>query len=487
MLPEVGQRAFEKLFPEPDPYARDPIGWAHNKLGVYLWSIQRKIMESVRDNRFTAVPSCHGSGKSFTASVIANWWIDVHPPGEAFVITTAPTDSQVKAVLWRLIGRMHRRLASRTGQAKGRITLEAKWYQGERMKDEELVGMGRKPQDYNEEAFQGIHAKYVLIIIDEAGSVPKGLWDILETLMTNEYARILAIGNPTDPQGHFNTVCSENSGWHRIRIPAWITPNFTGEYVPTDVAEELVSVLWVNERRTKWGVGSPFWESRVEAKFPAISDDMLITLPMINAAKEKEIAGFSLGCYGVDVARFGMDETCIYRNRDGRVRKIWTGRKLDTVEVANVVQRFMLRHGVAYVPAVIDVIGVGAGVVDTLRHRNLNVVAFHSGESPNDPRLYVNRRAECYWKLREMFENETIDIDPADEDLHNQLMSIKWGLVRRGQIIIESKDDMRKRGLASPDKADAVMMATSGLTGLQAGPSAILGGTISGDIMTKVM
>lgn len=131
--------------------------------------------------------SCHGSGKSFRAARIAAWWLSTHAPGEAFVVTTAPTYKQVHAVLWREIGRAHR-----LADLPGRITLEDEWYIGQ-----ELVGFGRKPADYDPSAFQGIHARYVLVIIDEAGGVPKAIFDAVDSLATNIHARVLAIGNPT--------------------------------------------------------------------------------------------------------------------------------------------------------------------------------------------------------------------------------------------------------------------------------------------------
>jgi hypothetical protein len=96
-------------------------------------------------------------------SRLAAWWLDVHPIGEAFVVTTAPTTAQVEAILWREIGKAHRK-----GNLPGRITLDAKWYMGQ-----ELVAYGRKPADYDQAAFQGIYSKYVLVLLDEAVGIPK--------------------------------------------------------------------------------------------------------------------------------------------------------------------------------------------------------------------------------------------------------------------------------------------------------------------------
>jgi hypothetical protein len=115
-----------------------------------------------------------------------------------------------------------------------------------------------------------------------------------------------------------------------------------------------------------------------------------------------------------------------------------------------------------WVRAIIDVPGVGGGVVDRLAELDLPVVPYNGGESPIDKERFVNARAEDYWTLRERFEQAEIDIDPDDDTLAAQLGSIKGGIDSRGRIKIESKDDMRKRGLPSPDRADAMAIAFAG-------------------------
>src|SRR5256885_6323001 len=145
----------EALDPQPNEYVENPVGWINDKLGEFIWSKQRDILCSVRDNRHTAVQSCHSTGKSYISARAACWWLDSHKPGDAFVVTTAPTQPQVNAILWREI-----RTAHRKGGLDGRITLDSHWYMG----DNELVAYGRKPQDYVDpelamQAFQGIHAR----------------------------------------------------------------------------------------------------------------------------------------------------------------------------------------------------------------------------------------------------------------------------------------------------------------------------------------
>ena len=194
-------------------FVDDPVGFVCGPLGEELWSKQREIAEAVREHRHVAVRSAHDTGKSFIASRLAAWWLSVHAPGEAFVVTTAPTFAQVRAILWREIHRAHQR-----GKLPGRVNQTEWWIDGE------IVAYGRKPADYDDHAFQGIHARYVLVILDEACGIPSSLWTAVETLATNEHSRVLAIGNPDSPLSQFKRVCEEDSspstcttwtGWSR--------------------------------------------------------------------------------------------------------------------------------------------------------------------------------------------------------------------------------------------------------------------------------
>ena len=220
--PGTADAVLKSLFPEPAPYLDSAADWIRDVLHEEIWSKQEEICNSVVENRYTAVKACHGPGKSFIASRIVCWWLNIHPLGDAFAVTTAPSWPQVQAILWREIRR-----AWRIGKLPGRITLECQWYRGEGRSDEELIAMGRKPADYNEQAFQGLHARHILIVLDEACGIPEVLWTAVMTLMTNDNARVLAIGNPDDPGSLFAKYCKPGSGWNVITIPAFDTPNFT--------------------------------------------------------------------------------------------------------------------------------------------------------------------------------------------------------------------------------------------------------------------
>ena len=239
-------------------YAQDPVGFVRDVLHEHPWSKQREIAEAVRDHRHVAVRSAHDTGKSFIASRLAAWWLSVHPPGEAFVVTTAPTFQQVRAILWREINRAHRK-----GKLAGTMNQTEWWIDGE------IVAFGRKPADYDEDAFQGIHARYVLVILDEAGGIPANLWTAAETITTNEGCRVLAIGNPDSPLTEFKRKF-DGTTWYPIHVDGLASPNFTDEDVPQDVADVLLSPIWVDERREEWGEDSNLWQSKVRGNFPLV-------------------------------------------------------------------------------------------------------------------------------------------------------------------------------------------------------------------------
>jgi hypothetical protein len=402
--------------------------------------------------------------------------------GEAFVVTTAPTTAQVEAILWPEIGKAHRK-----GNLPGRITLDAKWYMGQ-----ELVAYGRKPADYDQAAFQGIHAKYVFVLLDEAVGIPKSLFDAVDALATNVNARVAAVANPDDPSSHFAQVCKPGSGWVVKRISAFDTPAYTGEKVPEELLPLLVSPEWVEERKIRWGVNSPIYQSKVLGEFPDISDDSLILPRWIEAAQKRSLERNRRPVMSWDIARFGEDETVGMRREGGWIRLSRAHHKADTMTTTGHIVKAHRdindEKGLNDFPTIIvDVVGVGAGVYDRLVELGLPVVAYNGGEAPYDKERFVNARAEDYWNLRELFENGEIDIDELDDVLAAQLGSLKWTLDSRGRIKIESKDDMRKRGMPSPDRADTVAQAFSrrGGASVAIDVEGHAGESITGDLMSK--
>lgn len=472
---EVAARMFEP--PPVSPYAADPVGWIEDRLGEFLWSKQRQIAESVRDHRRTAVKSCHNAGKSWIASRIAAWWLDTHPPGEAFVVSTAPTYKQVHAILWEEIRAAAKKAASRGTPLPGRVLQSDEW----KLDDGTLIGFGRKPADTDVHGFQGIHRRYVLVLIDEACGVPAQLWTAVEAITTNADCRILAVGNPDDPATEFGNVCKPGSGWNVIRISGLETPNMTSErvaeqagladlfsslglgpsteFVPDAVRPLMLDPDWVEDKRKRWGVDSPRFTSKVLGDFPDIGDDVLIAPAWIEAAQQRTCEPGPWAVLGVDVARYGTDRTIFCLRQGPVVRIIGDYAKQSTTETTGKVITAKAEHAVAEIR--VDGVGVGGGVVDQLLEFGHDVIDMQAGSGAVDSEHYANARAEWFWGLRERFEAGDIDLDPDDDDLAAQLGSIKYKFTARGQVLIESKDDMKKRGLPSPDRADALMLTSA--------------------------
>lgn len=473
-------------------WADDPNGFMTEGLHERPWSKQREIADSVLAHRKTAVQSCHGSGKSYIASRLVCWWIASHPVGEAFVVTTAPSGRQVKAILWREINRTHAR-----ADLPGRTNL-IEWYIGR-----ELVAFGSKPHDYDPTAFQGIHARYVLVVIDEGCGVPEVMVRAAESLCANDNSRMLIIGNPDDPTTYFRTICTPGSGWNTLRISAFDTPNFTGEDVDTIVRESLVGPIYVEELKTDVGEESPIYKSKVLGEFPEQADDGLIPMSWILKAQARfrdlvvpprptPLEGEATVAFqtrlkahleawpeelGVDVGG-GHDKSVFCHRRGPWARIIKRTTTPDTMETAREMLRLMV--DLDCTRGKIDPVGIGHGALDRLkeigkpravqradlgvfseveRDKARRVVGVNVGEPPMNAERFENLRAELYWALRQRFQTGDIAIDPSDDKLAGQLTSMRWHSNSRGQICMEKKIDMKKRGLPSPDEADALMLA----------------------------
>jgi hypothetical protein len=420
------------------------------------------------ENRRTAVHSCHETGKSFLAARIAAWWLCTHNPGEAFVVSSAPTGRQVRTILWREIGRVHAKasLPGRTNQTEWMLEIT---HPNGKM-NEEIVAFGMKPDDMSPTAFQGIHAKYVLVIFDEACGIATALWDAADSLVANDFSRMLAIGNPDDPETEFGTVCKPGSGWNVISVGYKDTPNFTKEKVPDDLRPLLIGPLWVEEKRKKWGEDNPMFISKVMGEFPQTTVDGLIPLKWIRGAQERELKPGRPNELGVDIGG-GGDPNIIAHRLGPVVRIVRKDTEPDTMKTCgHIIQA--LRATDAEV-AKIDVIGIGRGVVNRGRELGKPFVGVNVSERPlsraaskdekrakrKPDQEFANLKAEGFWNLRTLFQDGTIDIDPFDDDLAAQLAALKYDSNSRGETIIVDKYEMRSEIGGSPNEAEAVMLA----------------------------
>ena len=457
----------------------DPLLWIEKKLGARLWSKQREIVESVRDNRLTAVQSANGCGKSFDAAAIASWWCAADPGADRFCLLTAPNATLVRTVLWAELRRHYER-----GQLPGEL-LGSEWRLNGR-----LLALAKKTSDFLDEGraesgFAGLHRPAgVLVVIDEASGVENWLWNAISGLTTGESCRVLAVGNPLRPDSRFAQVCQPGSGWNRIKISAFDSPNFTDEEVSPELSAALPGEVWVDELRATFGENSPAYQARVLGEFAEAADDGLIEAGWVRNAHEFEAlpAEGDPVTFGVDVARSGSDSTVIVRAQCELCRVVHEAKGADLMETSGAVARLLEDAPGAI--AIVDEVGVGGGVIDRLKELGLNVRGFVAGARARRPERFANLRAETYWQLREMLREGVLDLDPEDEELSAELLSLRWSLDSAGRTRIESKDDARKRGISSPDRADALCLA------LGAGSQPVMpvvfgqGGSLTADLLT---
>ncbi len=428
---------------------QDPVWWATAILGVDLWGKQREILESVRDHGRTAVRSAHGLGKTYIAAVTALWWLLSHP--ESIVISTAPTWPQVENLLWREIRRLH---------TQARYPLDGKLLTTSLEISEKWYALGLSTNQ--PERFQGFHAEHLLLIVDEASGVDQGIFDASEGFLTGPHAGVLLIGNPTQVRGEFYEAF-RSPLYQKLQLSAFDSPNVTHQ---DNVRPYLTTSEWIDDKRVKWGEGTPLWQSRVLGEFPDQGEDMVFPLSWVEQAQQRVPQHTGAIHFGVDVARFGTDASVLAVRQGDDIVQITQHHQWDTTAVAG----WISQAARTYHPDSIrvDADGLGAGVYDLLKAQGLPVVEIHSGVAAKDPEQFLNRRAEWYWGLRERLDpalNATPMALPPDEDLLAQMTSLHYKFTARGQVQIESKEDLRKHGLPSPDCADAVCYALAAVQG----------------------
>lgn len=492
-VPDIGQDYFRKMPDDPlfqaenfvKTYRQSPLRFIKYELGVPtdiwkddvpprdkkilrnqlpLWSKQREIVQALIKYRKVTVKSGHGIGKSFIAAISA---LTLHYAWHALGITTAPTFRQVRRVLWGEIHNLYNNAPRKLGGNLYQTSLESgdKWF---------IEGMSVKDPA---SAFAGFHEENIFIIIDEAGGVAQEVFDTMEGILTSENSFVLLIGNPLDSASAFADSFKPKSPYYPITMSCYDSPNVKNG---RNIYPKLVTYDWPERMKEKWGLESNLFRVRVLGEFPAEGKDTLIPIKYIDlatstlkaymddVANSKEESLVALSC---DVARLGEDSTEIgarWRNKMGleRFEILGSYSKQRTDETTDRIvewYRLLLRPGERPVINVDD-IGLGGGVTDNLMRLEMPVNGINVGETPdtyieNDEK-FLNKRAQYYWNLREMFVQEKVGID--DDMLANELSKIglDFGGSGKERIKIEPKDRTRKKLQGkSPDKADCMMLA----------------------------
>jgi hypothetical protein len=446
-------------------------GWE----GPEAW--QRRILSDLRDGLLTpssaiqlATASGHGVGKSALVAWIILWAISTFEDTRGVV--TANTETQLKTKTWAELGKWHRLfLASDLFKLTATAIFSP---DRERTWRIDMVPWSER----NQEAFAGLHnqGKRLILVMDEASAIPDAIFQTSEGALTDANTEIIwaIFGNPTRNVGRFRE-CFPGGRHER----SWRT--YTVDSREVSFTNKTQIQKWIDS----YGEDSDFVRIRVRGTFPRAGSLEFISIEDVRAAANREAA-----CdlrdpliLGVDVARFGDNESVIFfrKGRDGRTHAPIRLREVDTqVLAARVADEFLNRRADA---VFVDGGGVGGGVVDRLRHLHIPVVDVQFGASPSgfgyatgDSGVrYANKRAEMWGAMREWLKIGAIAPDSDPEGLNAQLIAPQYGLNQRGEIQLERKEDMRRRGLPSPDLADALALTFAMPVALRYSPEAHFG------------
>jgi len=417
----------------------DPIGFTEKVLKIRFWSKQARIIESVRDNSKTAVRSCSAAGKTLTAACVVLWFLCSFRP--CTVLTTARSFRQVKEQLWREIRARYAGAAIQLGGDLTQIGINF---------EDDWFALGFSTDEPGR--ITGFHNKHVLVIIDEAAGIGDEVYGAIDNPLAAGHTRLLLLGNPTNIMGKFHDAFADEN-YKSFHISAFDTPSFTGE----GDFPFLISPQYVEQKKKEWGEDSPLYEVYVLGNFPSGEGDRLIPFSAAEAAinRDIKIGDSDFIAIGVDTARFGEDENALYVRRGNKVIDSLFWRKSDTEGCIGRIHDKIKEHN----PKIVNIDeGYNPGVVDGLKAFGLPAVGVTFQAKANDTETFANIRAEMWWKLAQLFKKNDISI-PDDKILLKQLTDIKLKDPNRlAQMLIESKEEMRRRGVESPDRGDALAL-----------------------------
>lgn len=416
----------------------------------YLVSWGQEIAERNFDGH-TAVPpirktrsSGHGIGKSALVAWICQFMMVTRPFCRGVI--TANTSIQLESKTWAEMAKWLDMCQwghwFDITSSKGNLKLVHVAYPKNWRVD------GQTCREENSEAFAGLHAatSSAFYIFDEASAVPDRIWEVAEGGMTDGEPHFHSFGNPTRNTGKFHRI---NFGRER---DAWDHKSIDSRTV-SRTNKELFE-----EWRELHGEDSDFFRVRVRGLPPRASELQFIPMDYVDDAQGRELVRDSGAAkiMGVDVARFGDDASVITfrQGNDARTTPPALYRGMDLMQYAAVVAG----HIDDWKPDAVHVdgVGLGAGLVDRLRQMGYQVVDVNSGGRPSNPKQYRNLRAEMWGKMRDWLRDTGCIID--DDDLRSDLTGIDMFWMDSGAIALESKESMKKRGLASPDRGDSLAL-----------------------------
>jgi len=388
-----------------------------------------------------AAKSGHGIGKSCLMAWLDHWFISTRP--NPAMVTTANTKEQLTSKTWREQAKWHNHLINKhwfkwTATRFICLADPATWFSSAIPQSEN-----------NSEAFAGTHEKYVMIKYDEASAVPDIIWEVTEGAMTDSGGVKIWItfGNPTQPTGRF-AEC-----WGKFR-DMWVTYEIDSR--DSKRTDKKLIQKWIDA----YGEDSDFVRVRVKGQTPRAGIMQFIPTDIVEAAMGKK---FHVSAWldrakvlGVDCARFGDDQFVLTKRQGPVAYGIKKFRGLNTQTLAGIVAEEIN----AWEPdqVFIDMGNIGAAVYDLLvdwGYKDI-VTGVWFGSNADDDKLYFNKRVEMYGKARDWLEDG--GAIPDDPELRDDLTAVQYGFTSREQFQLEKKEDMKKRGLASPDCGDSFVL-----------------------------
>ena len=400
-----------------------------------------------------AVSSGHGVGKSAMAAWLALFIMSTRPYSRGVI--TANTAEQLASKTWAGVSAWLSRAVNKhwfsitTG--KGAMKLVHKDHPDTWRVD------AQTSREENSEAFAGLHAASSTpwYLFDEASAIPAKIWEVAEGGKTDGEPMHFVFGNPTRNTGAFAECFGKNR--HR-----WRTWQIDSRKV--QITNKAKIAEWIAD----YGEDSDFVRVRVRGVFPRASSMQFIGRDLVDDAMTRDMQTYSphtrTALVGVDVARFGGDESTIYTRlqRDARTYPPKAFRELSTMQLAaqvgehiNELKRLGLR-----VIVFVDGGGVGGGVIDRLRQLNHDVIEVNFGGKADDPKKYANKSAEMWDRGKAWLPTGYLPVPGSEyaDQLVTDLTGREYGFNDASQIVLEKKEHMKERGLASPDHADGLLL-----------------------------
>lgn len=416
---------------------KSPAFFVREMLGMKPTKQQEQVLnEMAYPGTKIAIASGHGIGKSTLLSWIALWFLATRD--NAKIPCTAPTAHQLEDILWGElragVQKMHPWLREQFDVSKMRIT----------MKGSNGFIVARTARAENPDALQGFHGEEMLFIIDEAAGVDEKIFEVAYGALSTPRSRAIMTGNPTNLSGFFyKTFHTENS---------WIKFQFSS------ADSDIVDHEFINAVKQDYGEDSDVYRVRVLGQFPRAGLSGIIPAHLVDAALsrgcQENTLEFSVPVLGVDPAWEGEDRSVVVLRRGRMAKVLLAQRHLSGDGLARHVMRFAAEHKSRFI--FVDKTGVGASCCDFLRSFGVKHHRVSFADRPIGD-MYLNKRAEIWWKLREWFQSNEVVLFPWP-GIKEDLIAPEYGIKENGKIYLESKEQMRKKGTHSPDIADALAL-----------------------------